>query len=646
DPGPIDLLALALGESPSNPGVEIITDDGIKGYRFDESARLLGVNSDVIFTHCHRFPTEFSFIVTYKQHVEPKQSEFIMTLLAQDRRNVIVGIRVLRDRFYFDFRGNDAIEKTSVGFRQPTSAGWHTLIITVTSHTIKFTLDCATPTIVRPPAKFWSKINLRNTRFYVASKRAREKRFTGLLRQLVLLPGADAAIRVCPSPHPHFWHPWMTKLQVGSKFTTVFPDENYLKCFLMENFSVSHQKGEAPECTSQSKGNLFYNDDRTLEICNGVKYQPIRGGAPRMDYVIDFADIDTHSNTTSIEIFEIPNTGWFLATANMDTRGRNRSEIFRWDPIGQKFDHHQFVRSQSATRWKYFEIGPEYFLALANYGGDGVRGVSSAIYRWSRRRRLFLRHQVLAHSHARDVDVFMHNNDTILVLINHDTEGLTQWNVSSFVFKWNPQFRLFQLQQSIPTLGALGVTHFHIAYFTCIAVANGYDGIMSNVQSAVYCIIDGYFRPIQYFETNGAADWEFFVINDRFFLAVANNAEFSLKTGQSETTTTSVIYELNIRDQQFYEYQRIVTHGVNDFEYFKIGNQHFLAAANAKPAEGRHEATSVIYRWMGLEKFVVAHELPIGSCTDLDFVAHGDDYYLAAANPLGQRSKFYKIITF
>ncbi|XP_078489510.1 thrombospondin-type laminin G domain and EAR repeat-containing protein-like [Ciona intestinalis] len=503
----IDLLGLALGESPDRPGIEVV-DDVVKGYRFDESARLLGVDSDVIFTHCNKFPAEFSFIVTYKHHVEPKQSEFVMSLLAQNRRNLLVGIRIHRDRLFFDYAGSDVI-KRSVSSRIPTSGSWKTMIVTLAGGIVKFTLDCGQPTIVKLKEDFPRKLNLRNTRFFIASKRTKMKRFTGLLREVVLLPGADAANRVCQSNH-------------------VQPSEAHVTI-----------EGESPidECTSQRKGIMTYKQDMTLEVCTGTKYQKVRAGLDRMDYVIDYADIDARSNSTSIEIFNISGVGTFLATANKDHGAQNYSEIFLWDPIGRKFDLHQTLRTQSATRWKYFDIGHEHFLAVANYGGVGVPLVSSVIYRWSRRRGLFMRHQVLASSRARDVEAFDHDGDTFLVLVNHNNGGM--WNVTSMVYKWNPRGRWFEPHQSILTYGALGVSHFQVHSYSCIAIANAFDGTTSVLESVIYCMAGQHFIPVQYIETMGAADWEFFVIGDQYFLAVANNAIFT--ADQSQTTTMSVI---------------------------------------------------------------------------------------------------------
>ena len=71
------------------------------------------------------------------------------------------------------------------------------------------------------------------------------------------------------------------------------------------------------------------------------------------------------------------------------------------------------------------------------------------------------------------------------------------------------------------------------------------------------------------FQTEGAADWEFFKIksyvsndDDRYFLAVANS--FSIGSGMNGTLTqiiSSQIYELNLRDEQFVLYQEIQTNG-------------------------------------------------------------------------------------
>ena len=53
-----------------------------------------------------------------------------------------------------------------------------------------------------------------------------------------------------------------------------------------------------------------------------------------------------------------------------------------------------------------------------------------------------------------------------------------------------------------------------------------------------------------------------------------------------------------------------------------------------------------ILRWQGIEKFVKVHSLPVGYCSDFDYIQIDGEHYLAYANPTGVLSKLYKIITY
>ncbi|KAL4594122.1 hypothetical protein GN956_G26172 [Arapaima gigas] len=46
-------------------------------------------------------------------------------------------------------------------------------------------------------------LNTKGSRFHIGSRRAWRGLFSGLMRQLVLLPGSDATSRLCPSLDPH-----------------------------------------------------------------------------------------------------------------------------------------------------------------------------------------------------------------------------------------------------------------------------------------------------------------------------------------------------------------------------------------------------------------------------------------------------------
>ena len=66
---------------------------------------------------------------------------------------------------------------------------------------------------------------------------------------------------------------------------------------------------------------------------------------------------------------------------------------------------------------------------------------------------------------------------------------------------------------------------------------------------------------MHFLQTVGASDWEFFQFDNRYFLAVANGFDKVASSTESQRTSNSSIYELNVRDAKFVLYQEIETHG-------------------------------------------------------------------------------------
>ncbi|XP_076823852.1 thrombospondin-type laminin G domain and EAR repeat-containing protein-like isoform X2 [Clavelina lepadiformis] len=623
----VDLLALALSETGrSSTAVEIISDkDNIKGYRFDSSARLLGTNTKNLFPYCSRFPAEFSLVLTFQHNLRRPTNEFIMTTLGQDRRTILLSVRIRRDRLFFDYMAKtETVISTSIKSPALSDGQWHTVIITVSSDWVKFTVDCKTGLKSKLTVPFPKKMNIEQTRIYVGSRRIKRKRFTGLLRQLVLVPGSDASIIICPSNNP--------------SLATL--DKNSGKVFKQPVESppyVTFEKDPA-FCSIHSKGSLIYTEaTMQLELCNGHSYGLVRGGPERMDYIVDYDDIVTNNFTLSVEHFTIPDEGDFVATANYDDMISNMSHIYLWNQTLSKFVHFQSIKTQSAMMWKFFQIGYQYFLAVANAGGVYVQHAVSVIYRWSYKEKKFIRHQILTIM-ARSVEVF-----------SIDMIGSS----CTIIFKWSPDQSSFLFYNTLPTCGVLDLTFFRASIAPnldghCLAIANALGDTSSRVASEIYCWEDSIamFIHFQTIETIGASDWEYFNFEDRYFLAVANQVyQWSNERDDSpviehEFALNSVIYEFDISLLRFVFYQRVETNGATDWEFFTIGNQRFLALANS------NSSISHIYRWRGVEKFVEVHRLPIGPTTDIDYIPINGEHYLATANHKGNRSKLLKIVTY
>jgi len=122
--------------------------------------------------------------------------------------------------------------------------------------------------------------------------------------------------------------------------------------------------------------------------------------------------------------------------------------------------------------------------------------------------------------------------------------------------------------------------------------------------------------------TNGAKDLEFFTIGSDHYLAAAN------MKNDSTHNIDSTVYKWN--GTSFVEYQSVPTSGASDWEFFTIGSDHYLAVANMRN-DFTHNIDSKIFRWNGAA-FVEYQSIPTNGASDWEFFTIGSDYYLAVAN--------------
>ena len=148
--------------------------------------------------------------------------------------------------------------------------------------------------------------------------------------------------------------------------------------------------------------------------------------------------------------------------------------------------------------------------------------------------------------------------------------------------------------QQIETNGALDWEFFVINGTNFLAVANSNDVSAVNINSNIYRydVNTNQFELFQQIETNDALDWEFFVINDVNYLAVANNYD------GSTWNINSNIYRYDTMLAQFVLYQQIETSGAIDWEFFVINGTYWLAVANANNYDdSNYNINSNIYRY-------------------------------------------------
>jgi len=90
---------------------------------------------------------------------------------------------------------------------------------------------------------------------------------------------------------------------------------------------------------------------------------------------------------------------------------------------------------------------------------------------------------------------------------------------------------------------------------------------------------------------------------------------------------------------------------VFDWEAFTVGTQHYLISAqHASPLLTESASSDVmstgsaIYRWQGVEKFVIVHHIDSCPASDWEtFTTHSGEVYLVCANQLAGVSQVFKV---
>uniref|UniRef100_A0AAY5KSY0 Thrombospondin-type laminin G domain and EAR repeat-containing protein n=1 Tax=Esox lucius TaxID=8010 RepID=A0AAY5KSY0_ESOLU len=386
--------------------------------------------------------------------------------------------------------------------------------------------------------------------------------------------------------------------------------------------------GSQPPCSKAEQGKLWF-DTLKKGLCS----------KRRLDYVEDYQDLYTNSETFDVEVFHIPSQGLFAATANK--AAQPGSGIYKW--VDGKFKLYQNITTYEARAWKYFTVGSKMFLAVANFKGQpGREREESMIYRWNSRKLKFLLYQTLETHCAQDWEAFTIQEEHFLVVANH-RQG-DNHNIDSVIYRWNPGTKVFEVNQTIGTSGAYDWEFFSVGPYQFLVVANTLNGTSTNINSTIYIWLGGTFRPFQSIKTVGATDWEMFQIGNRYFLAVANGQMLNNR-GPSLYTINSTIYELNMMTQTFIKFQDILTNSAVDWEFFSVGEDKFLVVANSHDGAS-FSLNSVIYRWQGYEGFVPVHKLPTTGCTDWEYFNTTEGSFLIYSSATSPLSKVFKLNTY
>nr|XP_056706402.1 thrombospondin-type laminin G domain and EAR repeat-containing protein [Euleptes europaea] len=634
---PLDILSEVLPVNAVKNGIRMIQIQGARGFQFSAMrSHFLSFPASRILIYCDLFPEEFSIVFTLKAfHMQSKRNEYIFTILEENSDTLLLGLRYSRNKLHFLFWSRELSNgwQTQVTFRDVFLADnqWHTVVLAVSRNSFSLTVDCSIPTDVIVDVPFPASLTVTGSRFYVGSRRRRKGFFTGLLRQLVLLPGSDVTSRMCTGMNFNLAVLSIPKILQD---LPVKPMGNELLKYPYEA-DMKVTLGSSPPCTKSESGQFWFNAaQKGLYLCNGNEWISLIEIKERLDYLEEYQSFATNSETMGIAVFIIPKVGLFAATANRYTPPG--SAIYKW--TDEKFVAYQNLPTYQAQSWEFFTVGKKIFLAVANFA-QNERGLElSVIYKWNYRKEKFVTYQRISTHGARDWEAFVIDGEAFLAVANHRKGN--NHNIDSVIYRWNSRTGLFETNQTIPTSGAYDWEFFTIGPYSFLVVANTFNGTSTRLYSHIYIWLSGAFQLFQSILTFGAADWEVFRIQDRVFLAVANSHSYDSGTVAPNNyyAINSSIYELNITAQKFVKFQDILTYSALDWEFFSVGEDYFLVVANSFDG-ATFSVNSIIYRWQGYEGFVAVHHLPTFGCRDWEaFNTTAGSYlvYSSAKEPLSR----------
>ncbi|XP_062607823.1 thrombospondin-type laminin G domain and EAR repeat-containing protein-like [Saccostrea cucullata] len=634
---PADLLEESIpkyGFLPSGVSVLYDTNSHAHAYRFSRNNVDLQFPVSKIFKNCLFFPDEFSIFFVIKHESVYDKKECILRI--GNKNSTLVSIQFSRKYIIFTYN-NRKVQYRNFALKDKK---WHSIGFSVSSTDITMTTDCINKRRKRLKRKWPSILPLNNSTFQIASCAPRHGVTLGQIKDLIFIPGADAAVRACPPKTPQHRH-------LDNRLPAV-PGR------LIDIYRIGSPGPRWDDCTWTDVGNIAYDlHAKSLKVCvNGIwQHVTVNIQAPskvpnlprRLDYIDFHQDIRTPGPSIDVEVFTIKGEGIFAVFASSrpkKSRKKDISIIYKWRK--KRFVFYQRMDTDAAQCWKFFTIDNNFFLAVANYGkASGVQS-NSTIYKWHKRRKKFKEFQTILTWTARDFEHFVINDENYLAVTNY-AKGASH-KVDSEIYKWSTKLRRFELFQSLLTTGAYDWTYFQVNGYHFLAAAQAFDGFSTLIDSNIYVLQDKKFVLFQTIETNGATDVEFFKIGDSIFLAVANAYNYGPQNinKEQEYFTNSTIYKLDKGRRVFKTFQTIQTFSAVDWEFVTIGDEHFLIVSNAqnRALEGDHLTS--IYKWRGVEKFVRVHQMDVLPNADWEIFTYKKDVYFLYSNAKGKTSQVLK----
>ncbi|KAK7501367.1 hypothetical protein BaRGS_00007492 [Batillaria attramentaria] len=614
---PVDLLEVAVPSLNKLPaGVSVLYDSQshVHAFQFTRDASDIYFRADRLFLRCSFFPYEFSLFVSMKVTRQPRREECVLSLFDERSQKRVISVVLSRGKMVFQFKEKRYKFKTTV-YRDKR---WHTYGFSMAAEFLTMTTDCGNQRVRAVRTPFPNFLPVANTSFSIGRCKKRRTIFQGMLKDVILVTGADAAVRACP--------PRVTIRQGLDNVIRTFPAPS--------------------QCEWTDVGNIAFDIYASkLKVCvNGVwREVEVSTEKRRLDYMIPHQQLDTGAESLDVEVFDIPGEGKFAAFANAAAPSGKPSvsAVFKW--VNGKFEIYQKLETEAAQSWEFFEIKNQFFLAVANYGSSTAQQTNSTIYKWRKRRKKFKPYQQIPTWTARDMEHFQIDDNHYLAVANH-AEGDRNM-IDSIVLRWEEKDKRFKEHQRIMTVGAYDWTHFQVNGFHFLAVANSFNGLTTLIDSALYFYQEGMFVQFQTMETNGATDWEFFTIDKDAFLVVANAYNYGSQNylDIDNYATNSTIYKLNPAKRAFEKFQSIPTFSAIDWEHVQIGEDHYLIVSNAQNGGTGDRLKSVIYRWQGMDRFVPVHYMVTRPNADFDIFTDSENIYLVYANAKSSVSEVLKV---
>lgn len=299
---------------------------------------------------------------------------------------------------------------------------------------------------------------------------------------------------------------------------------------------------------------------------------------PKLRYFEEFQAIATNGGS-DMEFFTV-GTVSYLVVAN--DRATANTQVYEWE--GGAFSG-AIDSLMNGSDSEFFAIDGDSYLAVANSDDSST---FSQIYRWDGPPNNFNVFQDIQVEQASDIEFFT-------IAGEHYLAVATYVPVASKLFHW--EAGTFVEVQGQPFTAAVSndFEFFTVGGNSYLALANVVIGSDYTVDSMIYRWNGSGFEEEWPIPTTGGNDFEFFTVGSEAYLAVAN--------GYDGTTTAvnSQIYRWEGAGIGFVWHQDIATSGAGDWQFFTIGNEAYLAVANARNdvGTGWNPLDSKIYRWNG-----------------------------------------------